>query len=453
MRKALPDRVHRELKTGETIHHSVAACHVSAKFPQGKWIATVRRNEQGRLVKYPVKGFATPLDALAYVKSIRPDAKGRVHAPTQGEARVSDLYEYSRVHMWKRLSAKRQEMKESRWRIHIEPYWGDMPLSAVTRRAVQEWITETEAKLAGQQGSGGSSGLAQLAQCRIDLHGMFEALGLFDPRFEDRLNPFRAKGLSFARLEQRQRVCLESHHFAAIVRASQRLAEEGLVTPWIGPVFLTSLLSGLRAGEVLALCRDQIDFRTGIITVDRAVREKAQELDPVTMRPSGPVHRFAVNLPKGDKVRLVPMSDHLVPILKPLCTGSKPSGAAWDLLFPNDQGGLKEERRVQLAFATMCKRLGELAKHERIGGRGLPSNPLMDEFAGIDLPDVWTTIVFRDTRNSFASYAEEVGIPQATREAILGHGPRGVTNKAYTDVTSKGLQEARKRLSKGWKPL
>jgi len=350
--------------------------------------------------------------------------------------------------MWKELGAKRQEIKESRWRLHLEPYWGDVWLSQVTRRAVQDWITEVEDKIAS--GRAGTLGYPQFTQCRIDLHGMFNAIGIFDERFEDRQNPFRAEGLKFTACEQRSRVCIESQHFAVIERACNRLVEESLATDWIVAMFLTSLFGGLRLGEVMALCRDQIDFKSGAIKVDRAMREKDQELDPATMKPTGLVQRVAINLPKGDKIRVVPMSDQLASILRPFVDRPRTEGAKWNLLFPSDAGKLKEETRIKLAFRTLCRRLEELAKHEPRGGRGLPYNPVIAEFRQASLPNVWTTIVFRDTRNSFASYAEEVGVPQATREAILGHGAKGVTNKFYTDVTIKGFQDARKRLTKGW---
>jgi len=39
-------------------------CHLSATFPEGKWIAQVRREDAPRkLVKYPVKGFSSPKEA------------------------------------------------------------------------------------------------------------------------------------------------------------------------------------------------------------------------------------------------------------------------------------------------------------------------------------------------------------------------------------------------------
>ena len=449
--KELPERVRRELRTGETVYHSLAPCHVSAKFPQGKWVGQVRREERGRLIKYPVKAFGTPQEALAFVKGLRPDGKGRVFSPTAGEATVSDLYEYARKHSWKNLSAKRRDMKESRWRLHIEPYWGEVPLSLVTRRSVQEWITEVEEKI--QAGRAGSLGLAQFSQCRLDLHSFFEVIGLFDERFEDRRNPFRAQGLAYTACDQRPRVCLESQHFPAIELACRRLVEEGLVTDWVVAMFMVSVLSGLRLGETLALCRDQIDFKTGAILVDRAVRERAREVDRETMAPIGDIRRMAINLPKGNKIRTVPMSDQLAGILKPFANRACANASGWELLFPSESGSLKEETRVKTAFATLCKRMEELANDKGRGGRGWQQNPLLSEFASRELPKVWSRIVYRDTRNSFASYAEEVGIPQATREAILGHGAKGVTNKAYTDVTSKGFQDARRRLTRGWNPL
>lgn len=442
----LPDRVRRELRKGETIYHSAAACHVSAKHPTGKWVGQVRREEKGRLTKYPVKAFGTPQDALAYVKSLRIDSSGRVFAARQGESTVTDLFEFVKRHKWKRLGAKRQELKESRWRNHIEPYWGLWALSQVTKRAAQEWITEMEDRI--RAGGAGSLGLPQFNECRMDLHGIFEAAGSFDERLEDRKNPFA--GLDFTPRQPRPRICIESQSFATVDLACRRLVETEFVTDWVVGMFLTSLLGGLRLGEVVALCREQIDFDKGAIKVDRAMRESDRELDARTMLPTGQIQRTCINLPKGDKTRVVPMSAQLASVLKPFFERPRVEGAKWDLIFPSETGGLKESTRVSRAFKTLCKRLDELAQHESRRGRGWPKNLLISEFASIALPDVWQDIDFRDTRNSFASYAEEVGVQQATREAILGHGPKGVTNRFYTDVTSKGFQMARKKLTQGW---
>jgi integrase len=405
------------------------------------------------LVKYPVKAFGMPQLALAYAKSLRPDERGKVYAAAQGETTVSELYAYISKNLWTSIGPKRQELKDSRWRLHLAPYWGSWAISEVTKRAAQEWVGETEAAIAA--GKAGKLGLPQFNECRLDMHGMFEALDSFDERFADKKNPFA--GLAFKARETRAHICIESGHFAAVEYACRSLVEAGLATDWVTAQFLTSLFGGLRLGEVMALCRDQLDFANGIIRVDRAMREKDREiLDPRKkdakgrMIPAGEVKRMAINLPKGDKIRLVPMSDQLAAILRPFYDQPKVAGAKWDLLFPSAKGDLREETRQAHGFGTLCKRLDEIAKQECKGGRGWPANPVLDEFEEGALPDIWDVIVFRDTRNSFATYAEEVGIPQATREAILGHGAKGVTNRFYTDITSKLLQDARSLLSNGW---
>lgn len=466
-KKSLPDPIRRELKKGETIYHSTLPCHVSAKNPEGKWIAQVRREEKGKLVKYPVKGYATPREALNYIKTLRPDEKGRVAVALPGEPKVRDLYEYAKKHRQKRLTENTKAGRESRWRLYIEQEWADVPLSKVTRRAAQEWITTVENSILN--GESGNLGIGQFEKVRTDLHWMFEALPSFSSDYEDRRNPFA--GLDFLPRLPRNKVTIECQHFAAVEYACRRFAEEGVCTQWISEVFLTSLLSGLREGEVLALCRDQLDFSNGAIVVDRALRRNSRAIDPKTRREVGPVLRLAINLPKGgsvtnDKTRVVPMSDQLMKILKRAHARPGVKGAAWDLLWSAEAGNLREVRRFQTAWKSLKQRLDELATLVPLEGQQEPwpeapkrhgwiPNPVVPDAksdAALRLPDIFHDIDFRDTRNSFASYMNELGLSQATREHILGHGG-GLTNTVYTVVTSGAFQDARKRLSAGWKPI
>jgi integrase len=463
----LPERIRRELRKGETVYHSTMACHVSAKFPEGKWIAQVRREEKGRLVKYPVKGFGNPREALDYVKSLRPDARGRVQVDRRGELTVNDLYQFVTRQRQKRIGEATKKGKESRWRNHIEPEWGDCPISKVTRRAAQEWITDLEAKI--ERGESGDFGVGQLEKVRIDLHTLFESLDSFSCDYEDRKNPF--DGLDYTPRLPRRKVTLESQHFPAIHYVCRRLVEEELAAEWIATMFLTSLLSGMREGEVVALCRDQLDFKNGAIVVDRAMRRTARAIDPQTRREMGPVLRQAMNLPKGgtptnDKTRVVPMSDQLADLLGPVWKRSNPAGGDWDLMWPSAAGTLREMALFRNVWGTLKKRLGEIAVLAPIDHdaalwpeipkrRGWTHNPLVEEARRdprLRLPDVFGDIDYRDTRNSFASYTNELGLSQATREHVLGHGG-GLTNTVYTEITSRAFQDARKRLSRGWKPL
>lgn len=467
-KRILPDRIRRELRKGETIYHSTLPCHVSNKHPEGKWIAQVRREDRaGKLIKYPVKGFGTPKEALDHVRALRPNEKGQVAFERQGEPTVEALYEYVRAHRQKRLTETTKVGKESRWRLHIEPEWADWPLSKVTRRAAQEWVTQMETKI--EEGEAGTLGIAQLEKVRTDLHALFECLPSFSPDYEDRRNPF-ADLDSIAR-PPRAKVTIESQHFAAIELACEELAKEGLCTLWIAEVFLTSLFSGLREGEVLALCRDQLDFKNRAILVDRALRRKSRAIDHATRLEIGNVQRQAMHLPKGgsptnDKTRVVPISDQLLRILQRASSRPKDGRVEWNLIWPGETGKLREVGRFRTAWVTLRERLHELASLAPIDDedgawpplpkrQGWPKNPLIERARlepHLRLPDVFGDIDFRDTRNSFASYMNEIGLSQATREHILGHGG-GLTNTVYTTVTSGAFQDARKRLSKGWKSL
>ncbi len=67
----VPATIRRQMREGESIYFSSTACYRSAKNPEGKWVAQVRRTERGRLAKYPVKAFATAQEALVYIKNLR----------------------------------------------------------------------------------------------------------------------------------------------------------------------------------------------------------------------------------------------------------------------------------------------------------------------------------------------------------------------------------------------
>jgi integrase len=463
-KKALPERIHRELRKGETIYHSMLPCHVSSKHPEGKWVAQVRREDNGKLTKYPVKGFGTPRDALDYVKSLRPDARGHVSTARPGEPTLTELYEFVKTHRQKRLSENSRDKKEIRWRLYIEPEWGDRPISQITRRNAQEWITEVEESILASEA--GTLGLSQFEKVRTDLHFLFECLPSFSSDYEDRKNPFA--DLDFISPPPRVKVTIESQFFGAIAHACNELTAEGLCTEWIVEIFQTSLLSGLREGEVMALCADQLDFKNGAIIVDRAVRRDAREIDPITRVEVGPVLRQAINLPKGgtptnNKTRIVPMCDQLAAILQRVCARERPSHGAWDLLWPGETGKLREQTRFRTAWTTLRERLNEIALYAPLihesgqwpavpKRQGWPRNIVVDAArrnASLRLPNIFKNIDFRDTRNSFASYMNEIGLSQATREHILGHGG-GLTNAVYTVVTSGAHQDARRRLTAGW---
>ncbi len=309
-------------------------------------------------------------------------------------------------------------------------------------------------------------GLAQLTEIRLDLHAMFKFAIKSEFDDFDRSNPFQE--LEFITQPKRNLITIESQHFAPILRAADLLSrdnyvtEGGLVVPWIVTMFATSLLAGLRRGEARALMWDRIDWDNGAIRIDRAMRRGSKDINERTGAYEGEVLRMAVGLPKGDKIREVPLSDQLRAILEPLYEARDKDVQGRPFVFPNEFGGMREDTRVHNAFKNLCKWMHELVKDVPMNAkpdRELPRSRWsrfnavaaeMLESPEFRLPDIFDRLDYRDSRNSFSSYLNELGIPQATHQQIMGHGAHDVTGTFYTRITSRAFQDARERMSLGW---
>jgi integrase len=464
-KRLLPLTIERQLRKGESIFHSGATNHVSRRFPEGKWVAQVRRTlDCGRKIKFPVRAFGTAVEALAYVKSLRPDAAGKVIAAAQGEETVRDLHLWVSTHRWRRRAATTRSNRQARWKNHLEEYWGGWKISQVTSRAAQEWLTELELRV---ETGKTSFGLSTVEECRIDMHSLFEDLRHFSDTFSEKRNPF--VGLEHDRAPARSKVTIESSGFGPLVWTVQELAANGLATRWICEMFCVSLLTGLRRGECLALCRDQIDLCARTIRVDRALRCRSRELNLSSRREEGPVLRQAISYPKGGsasdpKDRIVPIPDQLVPILESILS-REPCGGKWDLLWSCSSGTPLSKEQCVKAFHNLKLRLieiSQLAPLNHDGGepwppypcrRGWKRNGLVEaarQNPVLRLFSLIGKIEFRDTRNSFNSYAAEVGLGQSERDAIMGHSQKGVGNQHYYVVTSTAFSRMQKALSEGW---
>ena len=464
IKKELPMRWQRELVKGETIYHSTLPNHVSKKFPEGKWVGQVRREDgRGKLIKYPIRAFGTPKEAVEYVKGLRPDEKGQVRIASKKSATVKDLYCYVTTHIQRKLAEQTKKAKLYRWNTYIAPDWEDAPLSQVSRRQVQEWVTSVEEAI--EKNSDYAPPVSQWEKVRTDLHALFESQGVVAPELEDRKNPFA--DLEFTPLPLRKKTTIESQHFPALIRALTNLPELKLCTDWIAEMFSTGLLSGLRPGEIMALCEDQLDFKNGSILVDRAMRKYSKTLDPKTRRESGDIKLQAMHLPKGGtladpRFRYVPMSDQLSEILQDVVKRKGKQIGEWNLLWPSATGEIRDQSHFKSAWKTLKDRLHEIALYAPIEGevreeiptqRGVKQNCYILQARRnevIRLPNIFDSMIFRDSRNSFASYALEVGIDQSLRQRVLGHKSKGVTETHYTETTAVAFRDMKDRLSRGW---
>jgi integrase len=447
---AVPTHISRQLTTGEIIFWSSQPQYRTRGRP-GKWVAEVRRRQpDGRQVDFPVRGFHLPQDALAYILTTRP---GGAESLNRERFTVADLYEEWRRHGWKRNEQVTRTQKERRWRLHIAPRWALYRLSEVRRRDAQDWISELE-----EQAEVGelSFGNPTIREMKNDLHGMFDFAS--SQEFTERANPF--KDLELAPLKRRKLLTIESKDWSAIWWAAEKLAEtqrdavNTYANSMIVDMIKVSILTGLRKGELIVLEWSRIDFAGSRILVHRALRDETQEIDERTGQPVGPTLKVAVNFPKKDKLRDIPMCAQAREVFKKIEKGrpqvSVNASGERDFVFRADSGSMLSEQTVDRRWERLCEHLQVLAKGDQIRSHRL--YPIMKEMRskGISLPAYWDKVDWRDMRNSFASYMREVRIPDGERQVYLGHGPRSVTDAHYERVTTAAFAAAVEMLTNGW---
>jgi integrase len=96
------------------------------------------------------RGFTTKRDAQLFAATVEVSkAKGEYIAPSLGKATVGALAPNWLARKQRATAPSHYRMLESAWRVHVQPYWGNVPVADVDLLAVEEWITGMVDKGAG----------------------------------------------------------------------------------------------------------------------------------------------------------------------------------------------------------------------------------------------------------------------------------------------------------------
>lgn len=214
-----------------------------------------------------------------------------------------------------------------------------------------------------------------------------------------------------------------------IVRKQFKPLDENSTVPFLDAIhgdryenlFVVDLFTGLRFGEILGLKWENIDFRTGIITVTQQLQHEKK---------SGGTN-YLTSL-KNNKTRQIQVAETVLQALREeqkqqllfrMATGRDWAEPIPGLVFTGDRGAPISQSAVRRHFKSIAERIG--------------------------LPD----LRFHDLRHSFAVASLQNGDDVKTVQENLGHHSASFTLDVYGHVTDKMRQDSAERMENYIKAL
>jgi len=178
--------------------------------------------------------------------------------------------------------------------------------------------------------------------------------------------------------------------------------------------------SGLRPGEVRALTVPKIDFKSGTIKVDQAVKQNTK----------------AVDVPKtNSSYREIPIADWQLDGLKSLVEQKKKSGDTCLLLFHGADNKPISEQRLSRGWSSFLNLMdiaaGAKVYRNQIIEHALPGH---DEITPYYL------------RHTFATHLMAANVDIKTAMYFMGHSTPDMLLKIYSHVTAEMTDNARRKM-------
>ncbi len=213
----------------------------------------------------------------------------------------------------------------------------------------------------------------------------------------------------------------------SIVHAPNEDQEAKFVAGLGGPFGTFAALTyytGLRTQEIVALQWQDIDLERGVIKIERAADLCGTPIIKSTKTEAGE--------------REVPIMDELRPFLK------RPRGAKLtDWVIHDEEGKVLTRGKINTGWRQFCKAAGlavqEIKEDQHRGKRTCTRT-------------IWVaTVKPHQLRHSFATKLYEADIDKLARAAIIGHKDSTTTDKIYTDIRKKHIEEQAKKLQQEFK--
>lgn len=227
--------------------------------------------------KWKTRHFSNKASATQFEAQMRADVQqGDYTNPESAKIKVSAVYGN-----WKkssgRLKPKTVDSYESLWKCLVSPEWGNKPIGSITRADVKAWSQEARST----SGKRVSSSRARQAVVLLNL-----LLGHAVDMELIKRNPLgNIKGLIPKLDERKPKRALE---MAELVRLADECGEYRIM-------ILLAGLTGIRWAELVALTRNNFDFKDKTVSINKSISEV-----------NGKLHHVST---KSGKARILPIPE------------------------------------------------------------------------------------------------------------------------------------------------
>lgn len=268
---------------------------------------------------------------------------------------------------------------------HIKPNIGELAISEATTERLQRFINRIQLE----------SGVGAAKSCRAVLSGM---MGLAARSDAVRGNPVR----DLAPLSRRTRGATAVPLDRLPELVAKVRADEGLQRLDLSDVIEFLVGTGCRVGEVCGLRWDVVDLENGTVSIQANV---------VRARGRGIILQDHPKTAAG--VRVVAIPAGLVQLLRRRFEAAAESGIGLDLVFPTNQGNLRDPRNTMRDWSLARDRLG---------------------FPGVST---------HSFRKSVATALDQAGLSARAIAEYLGHENPSITQDVYMAKNTGGKRAAK----------
>ncbi len=352
------------------------------------------------------KTFRTKNDAEAWLTQQQASVlRGEHQDPRRADRPFSDAVAAWRETRLPLLAPKTRDRYEEVLRLHLEPEFGTRPLAALTREVVKRYFArlQREGKTGGREHPGDALSAGTVRKIQTVLSSVLSEaveLGMI------RVNP-----------AMRMRLPAPAKRDMTILTAEQVRALADAVEPHYRVAILLTANTGMRAGEVWALRRRDVDLLRGVIHIEQTVKRDtaAPGADPKTVDMYG----REVGPPKNGKPRTITIGKATREMLNAHLTTPAPGGAGPDAaVFHTPEGrAVRHGVFMRLVFRPAIK--------------GDPDNEDMEKRRPPALPAELHALRFHDLRHTCASLLIAQGAPTLYVKERLGHASVTTTINQY----------------------